>query len=113
MRQPLASLVKLLDAGHAGVRNLLEVPAIRRLASSSAVVGCADQAGHAASGSDSRCNRQRGGIAGLADRVGAVEAGKYADLIAVEGDPLTDITILEQVKFVMKGGTNVKDILTH
>jgi imidazolonepropionase-like amidohydrolase len=45
------------------------------------------------------------------DRVGAVEPGKYADLIAVEGDPLSDITVLEQVKFVMKGGAVVKDIL--
>lgn len=43
------------------------------------------------------------------DRVGAVEAGRYADLIAVDGDPLTDITVLEQVKFVMKGGDLVKD----
>ena len=47
------------------------------------------------------------------DRVGAIEAGKYADLIAVEGDPLGDITVLRQVKFVMKGGTVVKDILPH
>jgi imidazolonepropionase-like amidohydrolase len=47
------------------------------------------------------------------DRVGAVEPGKYADLIAVEGDPLTDIAILQQVKFVMKGGTVVKDTLTR
>jgi len=52
-------------------------------------------------------------LLGWQDRVGAVEAGKYADLIAVEGDPLIDITILQQVKFVMKGGTTVKDILTH
>jgi imidazolonepropionase-like amidohydrolase len=47
------------------------------------------------------------------DRVGALEAGKYADVIAVEGDPLTDIAALQQVKFVMKGGTVVKDTLTH
>jgi imidazolonepropionase-like amidohydrolase len=47
------------------------------------------------------------------DRVGALEAGKYADLIAVEGDPLTDVTVLQQVKFVMKGGKVVQDILTH
>jgi imidazolonepropionase-like amidohydrolase len=47
------------------------------------------------------------------DRVGAVEAAKYADLIAVNGDPLTDIAVLQQVKFVMKGGTVVKDTLTH
>lgn len=44
------------------------------------------------------------------DRVGAVEPGKYADIIAVEGDPLSDVSILQQVKFVMKGGTIVKDI---
>jgi imidazolonepropionase-like amidohydrolase len=43
--------------------------------------------------------------------VGAVEAGKYADLIAVDGDPLSDITVLQQVKFVMKGGKVVKDAL--
>jgi len=45
------------------------------------------------------------------DRVGSIEAGKYADFIAVEGDPLRDIAVLEQVKFVMKGGTVVKDAL--
>jgi len=50
-------------------------------------------------------------LLGWQDRVGAAEAGKYADLIAVEGDPLTDITVLQQVKFVMKGGTTVKDTL--
>jgi len=38
------------------------------------------------------------------DRVGAVEKGKFADLIAVAGDPLKDITEMERVQFVMKGG---------
>jgi imidazolonepropionase-like amidohydrolase len=41
---------------------------------------------------------------GWADRVGTLEPGRYADLIAVSGDPLADITELERVKFVMKGG---------
>jgi imidazolonepropionase-like amidohydrolase len=41
--------------------------------------------------------------------LGAIEAGKYADIIAVSGDPLADITELERVKFVMKGGEVVKD----
>ena len=41
---------------------------------------------------------------GWQDRVGTIEAGKFADLIAVEGDPLQDISELERVKFVMKGG---------
>jgi imidazolonepropionase-like amidohydrolase len=52
-------------------------------------------------------------LLGWQDRVGAVEAGKYADLIAVEGDPLADISVLRQVKFVMKAGTIVKDELPH
>jgi imidazolonepropionase-like amidohydrolase len=43
------------------------------------------------------------------DRVGAIQAGKFADLIAVDGDPLADITVLQHVKFVMKGGEVVKD----
>jgi len=38
------------------------------------------------------------------DKVGALEAGHYADVIAVDGDPLTDIRILQHVKWVMKGG---------
>jgi imidazolonepropionase-like amidohydrolase len=40
-----------------------------------------------------------------------VEKGKFADLIAVSGDPLADITELERVKFVMKGGEVVKNEL--
>jgi imidazolonepropionase-like amidohydrolase len=43
------------------------------------------------------------------DKVGALEPALYADVIAVDGDPLTDITELQRVKFVMKGGTVVKD----
>jgi imidazolonepropionase-like amidohydrolase len=43
-------------------------------------------------------------VMGWSDRVGSIEAGKYADLIAVAGDPLADITELQRVKFVMKGG---------
>jgi imidazolonepropionase-like amidohydrolase len=43
-------------------------------------------------------------LLGWSDKVGELEKGHYADLIAVEGNPLTDVKILESVKFVMKGG---------
>jgi imidazolonepropionase-like amidohydrolase len=40
----------------------------------------------------------------LAHQVGSIEKGKFADLVAVAGDPLADVTEMERVKFVMKGG---------
>jgi len=47
-------------------------------------------------------------LLGWADRVGTLEAGRFADLIAVDGDPLADVAVLERVPFVMKGGQVVK-----
>lgn len=49
---------------------------------------------------------------GWQDRVGAVEPGKYADIVAVSGDPVADITELERVRFVMKGGQVVRNALS-
>ena len=48
-------------------------------------------------------------LMGWDDRLGSIEKGKFADLIAVSGDPLADITELERVRFVMKGGQVVKN----
>ena len=48
-------------------------------------------------------------LLGWSDKVGTIEAGKWADIIAVDGDPLKDVTTLEHVKLVMKGGDIVKN----
>jgi imidazolonepropionase-like amidohydrolase len=50
-------------------------------------------------------------LLGWADKIGALEAGHYADLIGVSGDPSSDVRVLESVKFVMKGGTVVRNDL--
>ena len=43
-------------------------------------------------------------LLGMQERIGTIETGKLADIVAVSGDPLKDITVLEKVDFVMKGG---------
>lgn len=50
-------------------------------------------------------------LLGWSDKAGTIEAGKWADLVAVSGDPLKDITELQKVKFVMKGGAVFKNEL--
>jgi hypothetical protein len=43
------------------------------------------------------------------DRIGSIDKGKFADIVAVSGDPLKDITELERVGFVMKGGQVIRN----
>jgi imidazolonepropionase-like amidohydrolase len=53
--------------------------------------------------------RNAADLLGWGDRVGSIAPGRFADVIAVEGDPLRDITELERVRFVMKGGVVYKE----
>jgi len=48
-------------------------------------------------------------LLGWSDKVGSLDTGKWADIIAVDGDPLQDVTTLQHVKFVMKSGAVVKN----
>jgi imidazolonepropionase-like amidohydrolase len=50
-------------------------------------------------------------VFGWTDQIGSIDKGKYADIIAVTGDPLADITELKRVKFVMKGGKIIRNDL--
>jgi len=45
-----------------------------------------------------------GDLLGHSSEIGSIKPGKYADLVAVSGDPLTNISVLENVEFVMKEG---------
>jgi imidazolonepropionase-like amidohydrolase len=50
-------------------------------------------------------------LIGWPNDVGTIEVGKFADLIAMQGDPIADIAVLQRVKFVMKGGRIIKNEL--
>jgi len=47
---------------------------------------------------------------GLEDKIGTLEAGKFADMIAVTEDPLSNISVLKDVQFVMKEGEIYKEV---
>jgi imidazolonepropionase-like amidohydrolase len=52
-------------------------------------------------------------VMGWQNQIGSIDKGKYADLVAVSGDPLADITELQRVKFVMKGGKVIRNDLVQ
>ena len=50
-------------------------------------------------------------LIGASADIGSIQTGRYADIVAVAGDPLNDITELQRMKFVMKGGVVYRDDL--
>jgi imidazolonepropionase-like amidohydrolase len=54
--------------------------------------------------------RSAADLLGASDRVGSIQAGRFADIVAVPGDPLKDISQLQHVAFVMKGGVVYKHV---
>lgn len=52
--------------------------------------------------------RNAADLVGASDRIGSIQVGRFADVVAVAGNPLTDITELRRVTFVMKGGKQIK-----
>jgi imidazolonepropionase-like amidohydrolase len=52
--------------------------------------------------------RNAADLIGASDRIGSVQPGRYADIVAVAGDPLADVSEFEKVRFVMKGGVVYK-----
>jgi len=65
---------------------------------------CADSTGMEPADAILSATREASRLLGEEGRIGSVEPGKMADLVAVEGDPLADVSLLEAVDFVMKDG---------
>ena len=66
------------------------------------------QAGMATMDEIFAATRNAADLIGASDRIGSIQAGRYADIVAVAGDPLADVGEFERVRFVMKGGVVFK-----
>ena len=52
--------------------------------------------------------RNAADLIGASDKIGSIQPGRYADIVAVDGDPMKDVNEFEKVQFVMKGGVVYK-----
>ena len=115
-----AAMERALPLAAQDIRMALATPALKVVYGTDAVAGA-----HGHNAEDLICRVERAGEApmhaivaatslnaealGLGDRIGAIATGLDADIIAVDGDPLRDITRLRRVSFVMKGGRVVRN----
>ena len=115
-----AAMERAIPLAHAGVRAALGTPGLTVTYGTDAVAGA-----HGRNGEDLACRVNQSGESpmhalisatsvnaramGLGERLGTLAPGFEADLIAVAGDPGSDVSALAQVRFVMKGGTVYRD----
>lgn len=110
VRQEQERLKRALKAGvpiAAGSDMYLTMPGMTRGQASLLVYEAYAEAGMTPMDIVHAATRNAAELLGMADRVGTLEPGKLADIIAVPGDPLKDIRALEHARFVMKGGVVV------
>ena len=115
-----AVMERVLPLAAQDIRMALATPGLKVVYGTDAVAGAAgrnaldlkcrvEQAGEAPMHAIVAATSLNAEALGLADRIGAIAPGLEADIIAVDGDPVRDITALGRVSFVMKGGRVVRD----
>jgi imidazolonepropionase-like amidohydrolase len=112
--EAFAMLTRALPEARATFGRALHTPGLRIVFSTDAVAGahghnadelvCRVRAGQPAMDAVVSATSGAAGALGLGERVGAVVPGLDADLIAVDGDPVGDVSALQRVRFVMRGG---------
>ncbi|AHG89191.1 amidohydrolase [Gemmatirosa kalamazoonensis] len=108
-------LARALPTARETFRRAIHTPGLRVIFSTDAVAGahghnadelvCRVRAGQGPMEAIVSAASLAASALGIADRAGAVASGLDADLVAVDGDPLADVTALQRVVFVMRGGT--------
>ncbi len=118
-----AAMEKVLSLNHELVRRALKIPGLKIVFGTDAVAGA-----HGRNAEEFIDRVRDGGVApmaamvsanslgaealGMADQIGSIAPGLQADIVALDGDPLKDITAVRRVVFVMKGGIVYKNVST-
>jgi imidazolonepropionase-like amidohydrolase len=115
-----AAMAKILTSNHQLVQHAVKIPGLRIVFGTDALAGS-----HGRNAEEFIHRVRDGGVdpmsamvsanslgaeaLGMSDRIGSIAPGLEADIIALDGDPLKDITAVRRVVFVMKGGTVFKN----